>query len=55
MFDWPWDIVNANPKALLRDGRSPAMQFGEINGHIGPGSYLLGEESIHIENIAGMR
>ncbi len=47
LFDWPWQIVLANEKALLTDWEHARSQ-ASIDGQIGPGAYLLNESSIHI-------
>jgi UDP-N-acetylglucosamine diphosphorylase / glucose-1-phosphate thymidylyltransferase / UDP-N-acetylgalactosamine diphosphorylase / glucosamine-1-phosphate N-acetyltransferase / galactosamine-1-phosphate N-acetyltransferase len=48
VFDWPWEIVNANERTLITDWRQLADGAGENWGTVAQGSYLLAADSIHI-------
>lgn len=46
-IDYPWDLVNNNPKELARDFAEAGLG-GEILGSICPGVTLLDEKNIHL-------
>ncbi len=47
LFDWPWQIIHANERALRADWEveeNPAQILGKID----EGSHLLGRENVHL-------
>jgi UDP-N-acetylglucosamine diphosphorylase/glucosamine-1-phosphate N-acetyltransferase len=47
LFDWPWQLVHANAKAIGEDWQARGG-VSEIAGQLDPGVYLLNPSAIHV-------
>jgi len=48
LVKWPWDLVNANAKCLVKDGEQSWLGFGQVDGQVDTGAHLLNESAIHL-------
>jgi UDP-N-acetylglucosamine diphosphorylase/glucosamine-1-phosphate N-acetyltransferase len=48
LFDWPWELVDANESAIVADWTRHRPTADAIQGRIYEGSSLLSEDAIHI-------
>jgi UDP-N-acetylglucosamine diphosphorylase/glucosamine-1-phosphate N-acetyltransferase len=48
LFDWPWELIHANERALVSDWESSTENQPSIEGRLDPGSHILAAESVRL-------